>query len=100
MKAIVDLTSEEYREQMNTHHIIKQVTAGMSHTDMFDGFAKSPGYAHYKFRGKCSAELLIKLGRLPTPDEVIMLVDGGFSHFGATCTIQPDGSFSGRVNVD
>lgn len=62
---------------------------------------RSPGYAHYDFHGQYSPTLTAALGRTPTPDELIMLVDGGVSHFGAHCNVDHESQrFSGYVNTD
>lgn len=103
MKAIVELTPEEYSSARNAYTALMEKCAGMGRRDMlamFEDLHICTGYAHYKFRGKVSETLIERLGRMPTEDEIIMLVEGGFSHFGATCTVQPDGTFSGRVNID
>lgn len=44
-------------------------------------------------------KLVEVLGHEPSPDEISMLVDNGFSHFGASCSINGR-HFRGRVNID
>lgn len=100
MKAIVDLTKEEYAEQSTTYSALKKAIRGIPFSDLMD-VRQRTGYAHYTFEGTYTPLLVELLGRHPTGDEIIMLVDGGFSHFGATCGVSHDRmSFSGRVNTD
>lgn len=100
MKPVVTLTEQEYQAYARMYAELCESIRDLFIKDMFEGFAKRPGYAHYAFEGKITDKLIGRLGRMPTEEEVIMIVDGGFSHFGATCRITPDGYFSGRVNID
>jgi hypothetical protein len=93
MKAIVALTSEEHKQYSDAYQKLCDKTRGIK---LFGTLARKPGYAHYTFSGTMTDELL---ALNPTQDDIIMLVDSGFSHFGATCAI--DGkSFRGKVNID
>ena len=99
MKAIVDLTKEEYEQLSSiTKHLQEVVTS--TGKAPFETFERRVGYAHYTFSGKLADSFVEALGRMPTPTEVIILADNGFSHFGASCTLSPNGTFSGRVNTD
>ena len=100
MKAIVNYTDSEYARQLDAYTELREKVKGIHKADMFCDFTRCVGYAHYTFSGRCTAALVERLGRLPTSDEVIMLVDNGFSHFGASCTIDSNGDFHGRVNTD
>ena len=100
MKAIVDLTKEEYAALSATYAALKKATKGKSRSDLMD-VRRRTGYAHYTLEGTYTPLLVELLGRHPTGDEIIMLVDGGFSHFGATCGVSHDRmTFHGRVNTD
>ena len=99
MKAITELTHAEYRNFHEIHNNLKWATKGLRKTEIFDDIYTQSSYGHYRFSGKISQLLLERLGRIPTETEIIMLVDDGFSHFGATCSIRGF-SFSGRVNFD
>lgn len=100
MKAIVALSPEEYRNQSAAYSALKKATKGKSVSELMD-VKRRTGYAHYTFDGSYTPLLVELLGRHPTSDEIIMLVDGGFSHFGATCNVSHDRmTFSGRVNTD
>ena len=62
---------------------------------------KIPGYAHYDFFGSYTEELIKELGRHPTANEIILMVDGGLNHFGASCSIvEEEMRFNGSVNTD
>lgn len=106
MKAIVEYTEQEYEQQMDKYlELVRKLNAYMSlvpcKLDELITFSKSYNYAHYTFKGFCTDHLFYALGHEPTPDEIIMIVDGGFSHFGATCHINDDGyTFYGSVNID
>jgi len=100
MKAIVELTKDEYRQTTDIYNNLREKLDGKVSSIWFDNFDKRSGYAHYKFSGKVSTRLTEKLGRMPTTTEIIILVDGGFSHFGATCSLTTSGFFTGRVNID
>lgn len=99
MKAIVDLTPEMHKRQSEIWGNLRDKTKGLCKSDMFEDYRHDSGYTHYKFSGKVSQALINALGRVPTGDEIIMLVDSGFSHFGASCCMD-DLRFSGRVNTD
>ena len=99
MKAITAYTDEEYAIQSERCKNLFTVVEGTSSRDWFDDYRRQSGYAHYKFSGRISDKLVELLGRMPTGDELIMLIDKGFSHFGASCSINGS-DFSGRVNID
>lgn len=99
MKAIVELTNHEHDAMRKKRDALFAKTKGVRMDELFTHFKKTSGYAHYTFSGYVSDKLIDLLGRKPDSDEIIMLVDGGFSHFGATCTLN-DRRFSGRVNID
>lgn len=99
MKAIVSLTKEEYEQQSKVCNNLREVTKGYRISELLE-VDKHVGYAHYKFSGAYNQLLVDLLGREPTSDEIIMLVDDGFSHFGASCHISSDRHFYGRVNTD
>lgn len=99
MKAIFEQTGHERERLTEVLNEIKAKTQGMSLSEMFDAYNNSIFYGRYKFSGKVSDALIERLGRMPTEEEIIMLVDRGFYHFGAT--IKLDGRhFSGQVNTD
>ena len=106
MKAIVEYTNQEYEQQMSKYiALVERVNEytqsnGCKFKDLMV-YERHYGYAHYTFKGTYTDSLIDALGRTPTPDEIIMLIDGGFSHFGATCTIDTSRhTFDGRVNID
>jgi len=57
------------------------------------------GYAHYEFSGEITDEYISMIGRMPTAEEIIRLVDGTNSNFGAKCYIY-DKKFNGRIDTD
>lgn len=100
MKAIVDLSQEEYAEFNSVYKNLKDKINGVQFKDLMSVQMRY-GYAHYKFSGEYSEKLVELLGRHPTNNEIIMLVDGGFSHFGASCSMNRETrTFGGRVNTD
>lgn len=68
-------------------------------TDLFDNFQRAGDYAHYEFYGEITDKLVELLGREPTAYDIIMIIDNGFHHFGATCAINGR-QFHGKVNTD
>lgn len=99
MKAITAYTPDE-AEQMNAKYdAVKTAIKGIPFSDMFTDYRKSPGYAHYTFSGTITDRLVEALGHEPSADEIILIVDGGFSHFGASCNIS-NRHFSGKVYID
>ena len=66
----------------------------------YASFSKSYGYAHLDIEGQFSDELYKKLGRWPTEEEAIALIDNNRWNFGAMCCVHSDGSFYGRINID
>ena len=99
MKAIVEYTKEEYAFMSKKWKELRDKTNGMARSELFDNYTKTSGYAHYTFSGDITDKLVEALGHEPSPDEIIMLVDDGFSHFGANCSISGR-HFSGRVCTD
>lgn len=100
MKAIVEYTPEEYSKMYEKFMALQHVTAGYKRSDLLT-YTRTSGYAHYKFKGTYTQKLVELLGHHPTEDEIIMLVDGGYSHFGAGCSIDKKNmAFSGHVNTD
>lgn len=99
MKAITELTSEEYKKYSEIYKILKEKTNGTSSENWFINLKRIPGYAHYKFEGEISNKLIELLGSTPTENEIIMLIDGGFSHFGAYCYVSGC-KFTGKINTD
>lgn len=100
MKAIVDYTEEEYEKMRNKQLLLFIAISGIDRRELYT-YTRSHGYASYGFNGAYTDKLVKALGRHPDSDEIIMLVDGGFSHFGASCYVNTrDKSFSGRVCVD
>lgn len=102
MKAIVAMSQDELKHYNTVaNNLLDKLGKEVFNTHAaFEEIRKQSGYAHYTFRGKLSPMVAEKLGRVPTPDEVIILVDSGYSHFGASCTLNPDGSFTGKVYTD
>lgn len=100
MKAITAYTEAEYEQMRVKYCELHDAINGMLHHTLYAP-TKRYGYAHYTFKGSYTDKLVEALGRHPDSDEIIMLVDGGFSHLGATCTVDTQHmTFSGRVNTD
>lgn len=99
MKAIVEYTKEEAEAMTKKWYELRDKTKDIPRAEWFDNYTRTSGYAHYKFSGDITDKLVEALGHEPSPDEIIMLVDSGFSHFGASCSINGR-HFSGRVNID
>lgn len=99
MKAITEYTIQEAADQsVKCKELLKKVE-GTTRSDWFEDFRKQPGYAHYKFSGTITDKLVELLGHEPSATELIIMIDGGFSHFGAQCSMSGR-RFSGRVNID
>lgn len=99
MKAVVDLTPEEHEQFRAAYMELHNKTKDYKRSDLLDNYTRKFGYAHYTFSGRITDKFVEALGRMPTANEVIMLVDSGYSHFGASCTI--NGRFvSGKVYID
>ena len=100
MKSITEYTPEEKNEMIEKLRKLRETLKNTPVTELFEDYNRRIDYAHYTFSGKISDKLIQLLGRIPTADEIIMIADGGFHHFGATCSIFPDRSFSGKINID
>lgn len=99
MKAITSLNTEECEFYRKMYLNLMDCIKDKNKADLF-GYKKHYRYAHYTFEGWYTEQLCQCLGdRVPLPEEIIMLVDGGFSHFGASCTVDTQ-TFRGRVNTD
>ena len=99
MKAITAYTKEEAEVMSKKWNELRDKTSSVPRKEWFGNYTRTSGYAHYKFSGDITDKLVEALGHEPSPDEIIMLVDSGFSHFGASCSINGR-HFSGRVNID
>lgn len=99
MKAIVEYTPEEHAEMDRIYGELVSKTKGYHRSELLDHIQRKFGYAHYTFSGHISDKLIEALGREPSATEVIMLVDDGYSNFGASCTITGR-NFSGIVYID
>ena len=99
MKAIVEYTKEEAEIMLKKWKELQDKTKDIPIAELLSNYSRTSGYAHYTFSGYITDKLVEVLGHEPSPDEIIMLVDDGFSHFGASCSINGR-HFSGRVNID
>ena len=99
MKAIIDYTKEEAEVMSKKWKELRDKTKDIPRAELFSNYTQTSGYAHYKFSGDITDKLVEALGHEPSPDEIIMLVDRGFSHFGARCSVN-NRHFSGRVCTD
>lgn len=98
MKAIDLYTDEESIQMYTKYKSLMDKLAGTSKSDWFVDYKQKNGYAHFTFKGTVSQKLIDLLGRMPTADEIILMVDG-YSHFGASCSFNGN-NFDGRVNTD
>jgi muconolactone delta-isomerase len=96
MKAVVSMTEEEMEKYRAMYEEVSKKVPKEGWCKNLKRYAK---YAHYEFSGDLTDEFVAALGRQPLPDEIIMLVDSGFSHFGARCTFNGK-HFEGYVNTD
>lgn len=99
MKAICELTKTEHDALSKKWRALQAKIEGLPTSELLSNLKKNYGYAHYTFSGYVSDKLIDLLGRRPDSDEIIMIVDNGLRHYGATCSV--DGRrFSGKVNID
>ena len=66
---------------------------------MFDNYTTLITSGRKMATGIISDALIERLGRMPTDEEVIMLIDRGFYHFGASCTFS-ERKFSCTIYTD
>lgn len=100
MKAITEYTDEEYVKMQAKSKALNEAIKGLNRGDLFT-YTRRPGYAKYDFKGTYTDKLVEALGRHPTDEEIIMLVDSGYSHFGAGCSVNKrEKTFSGYVYID
>lgn len=100
MKAITEYTDEEYVKMKEKQRALGEAIRGLKREELFT-YTKRSGYAKYDFWGTYTDKLVEALGRHPDAEEIIMLVDDGYSHFGASCSLNPrDRAFSGYVYID
>ena len=99
MKAIFEQTGHERQRLTEVLNNIKVKTEGMKMSDMFDNYNVLTIIGRKMASGIISEALIERIGRMPTEEEVIMLIDRGFYHFGASCTIL-DRAFSCTIYTD
>lgn len=66
----------------------------------FESKRTTPGYAHYTFRVELAKEVIEALGREPTPEEVVFMVDNWPYNFGFKCEKAKGGVYYGEVYTD
>lgn len=105
MKPTLQLTPEEYERLLMKHTALRGALDGHNHGELltiercFDNSLGLSGSA-YSFRGRYTNRLVELLGKHPDDEEIIMLVDAGYCHYGATCTVDTDlMTFKGSINV-
>lgn len=86
MKAIFEQTGHERERLTEVLNNIKAKTQDMTMDQMFDNYNTLITHGRKMASGSISEALIERLGRMPTEEEVIMLIDRGFYHFGASCT--------------
>lgn len=100
MKAITDYTKEEYDQIYEKMSRLHEAIKGHMVSDLLS-YKKTYKYAKYTFSGTYNDKLVELLGHHPDEEEIILLVDSGYSHFGASCTIDTrTKTFSGHVYID
>ena len=99
MKAIVEYIEEELIKQRAVRDNILGLIKDIPYEEKWEINERRNGYAHYTFKVKPSQKMLDAIGRNTTTSEIIIIVDGGFSHFGASCS-EYNGVYTGRVNTD
>ena len=71
----------------------------ISSNEAFDFLNKSYGYGNYSFSGKVSDRLIETLGRFPSEEEVIDIVDDYGHNYGGSCVFVGK-NFRGKVYTD
>lgn len=100
MKAIVELTDDEYVALRNKWQALQGAIDGVPHQELIT-YTKRYSYGKYTYTGRYTDKLVELLGHHPDEDEIIMLVDSGYSHFGAHCCITDEAkTFQGHVYID
>ena len=102
MRAVISYNHDEYVEMTIIWNELKDKIGrnkeNYNREDLID-VDETPSYGRYRFSGEYKDKLVELLERVPTEDEIIMIVDDGFYHFGAKCTIEGK-SFKGFVDTD
>ena len=99
MRSVCFRTIKEETQLRENVKSIRTLTNGMSKDDLFDGLQIFRGYNEYGFVGMVSNKLTTLLGRCPTADEIVILIDGGANNFGAECNVS-GGHFNGTIYTD
>ncbi len=99
MKAVIHHTPEERERLTKLSNETLSAVGELKNTELFNDYKVTPAYHRYTFCGNIANLLVEKLGHMPTPEELIIIVDRGINHFGADCYI--DGIFfSGEISTD
>lgn len=103
MKAVCEFNEAERKHYSEMLANLTTKTVGINKEELIS-YDRATGHAHYSFKGKVLPKFIEVLGTTPLPEEIIATVDGGFYHFGASCStnIESDGTmtFYGRINTD
>lgn len=97
MKSIRDLNNGEYVKLRDKSITLYERTKGYKLSDLIT-YKKTYHGTHYSFTGRYSNRLVGLLGHHPDADEIVILVDDGFGHGGASCRVNNTlKTFNGRV---
>ena len=100
MKATTDYTDEEYINMQHKRTALYGAIAGHQYSELFT-YQRRVNDSRYSFGGRYTDKLVELLGRHPDEEEIIMLIDCGYSHCGAFCTIdRVNKIFGGHVNTN
>ena len=98
IKAINKLTDSEFAYLNSKFDELQSKIAGHTKHELFHDYHREMFKDSYVFCGYVSDKFIELLGRIPTPREIIIVVDNGINHMGARCTMSGR-YFSGRINI-
>lgn len=97
MKAVTELSMKELIELHKLQNRLHLKIADLHFHELFEFYSTKDLNGSSIFSGKASQALIMRLGRVPTPDELIILLVGT-RHNGAHCSITADGFFVGAIH--
>lgn len=87
MKSRLRLSKEEYEQYVESWNRLREIIQTCGNKHKLAPHIKNSHPFFYYFVGQYTQDLVDSLNREPTEEELIMIVDGGFNHFGAECGI-------------
>lgn len=97
MKAVSELSMVELIKLHEQQRNLQLKIANLPLHELFEHYTVKDLNGSFIFSGKASQVLMKRLSRIPTPEEIILILVG-IQHRGAHCSVTADGFFVGAIH--